>query len=88
MKSFYAGSVCLIYAAALSSDAMAQAGIEQLGRVRIQSLEEMHKTYDVTTTQSLPASKRPEPNVKAKKSSLPTIIQGSGYNKGISAPSR
>ena len=88
-----AGLVSLIYAAVLSGDAFAQAETEQLGRARIESLKEIHKTYDVTTTPSRPAelSKRPEANdgpSKAKKSPRPTIIQGPGYNKGIFAPSR
>ena len=94
MKSFLAGLVCLISGTALSVDALAQAGEEHLGRARIQSLQEMHKPYDVMTTQSVPSaesSKRPATQDDAstvKKSPRPRIIESPSFNKGLSVTPR
>ena len=90
MKWSLAGVIGLICAAGLPVDAFAQAGTEQLGRARIQSLKEMHKPYDVKTAQSLPTAEGPESNAGAsdmKRSARPVVIQFPGY-KGISDPSR
>ena len=60
------------------------------GGMRIQSLKEMHKPYDVKTAQSLPTAERPETNAAAferEPSARPEIIQFPGY-KGPSGPSR
>ena len=92
MRSFLGGGISLLFAAALLVQAVAQ---ERPGRSRNQSLEEQLKPYDVLTTQSstpsvLEAPARSENNGASdrKKDHRPTIIQGPGYNKGISSPSR
>jgi len=90
MRSLFAGVLGFVWAAGLPFAAYAQAGTEQLGRARIQSLREMHKPYDVKTAQSLPTSAAPETNTAVSKrepSARPEIIQFPGY-KGPSGPSR
>ena len=91
MKLYLVGVIGLIYAAGFVVEAFAQ---ERPKRTRNQSLEEQIRTYDVFTTQSVPtveAPKRPEANdgtSNLKKTPRPKIIEGPGYNKGISAPPR
>jgi hypothetical protein len=91
MKLSLMGLIGLLGVAALPVEAFAQ---EQTGRARNQSLQEPLKPRDVFTTQSVPTAetpKRPGSNDGAsdlKKKPRPTIIEGPGYNKGLSAPPR
>ena len=91
MKLSLVGMIGLLCAVALAVEAFAQ---ERTGRARNQSLQEQLKTRDVFTTQSVPTAetpKRPGPNDGApnvKKNPGPTIIEGPGYNRGLSAPPR
>ena len=81
----------LLGVAALPVEAFAQ---EQTGRARNQSLQEQLKPRDVFTTQSVPTAEPLKPPKaedgasNVKKSPRPTIIEGPGYNRGITPPNK
>ena len=91
MKSSLMGLIGLLWVAALPVEAFAQ---DRTGRARNQPLQEQLKPLDVFTTQSVPTAESPKhpgsndgaSNVKKKP--RPTIIEGPGYNRGLSAPPR
>ena len=91
MKSYLVGVIFLICAAGFVVEAFAQ---ERPKRTRNQSLEEQTRTYNVFTTQSVPTAESPKRHEandgtsNLKKTPRPKIIEGPGYNKGISAPPR
>ena len=91
MKLSLMGLIGLLCVAALPVEAFAQ---EQTGRARNQSLQEQLKSRDMFATQSVPTAeslKQPKADDGAsnvKKMPRPTIIEGPGYNRGLSAPPR
>jgi hypothetical protein len=91
MKPSLIGLIGLLCTAALPVEAFAQ---DRTGRARNQSLQEQLKPLDVFTTQSVPTAEPPkQPGSKdgasnVKKKPRPTIIEGPGYNRGLSPPPR
>ena len=73
---------------------MAALAVNAQERARNQPLQEQLKTLDVFTTQSVPTADSPKrPGAsdgasKVNKKPSPTIIEGPGYNRGLSVPPR
>ena len=80
------GLIGLLCTVALPVEAFAQ---ERTGRAPNQSLQEQLQPLDVFTTQSVPTAESLKPTgsndgaSNVKKKPLPTIIEGPGYNRGI-----
>ena len=90
MKLSVTGLIGLLCVAAFPVEAFAQ---DRGGRARNQPLQEQLKPLDVFTTQSVPTAESPKhpgsnDGSNVKKKPRPTIIEGPGYNKGLSAPPR